>query len=181
GAQTLQECKGTRTANFDLGEARLVKEGCGLACGEALRADGGRPVLPCPAAWPEAGVTGCSIRFEPVGPLPAGLLAECATELGEARVGRGDTQRTAGLALLVRVVDVVVGGIDLGRASQGVAARAVLRSEAADVHGPQVELGFAGDDPLRHLASHAAGAGDAMGREPRRHEEAPHLRLAEDE
>src|SRR5207237_6728690 len=63
GAQPLQESEGTRAADLDLGEARLVEERGGPAGGEALRTDGRRPVLAGPTARPEAGVTSCSVRF----------------------------------------------------------------------------------------------------------------------
>ena len=118
---------------------------------------------------------------EPVRALPAGLLAEDRAQGLERLVGRRDAQRAAGDALLVGVVDVVVGGVVLVGASEGVGLRAVLGPEAPDVHLPEVELRLAGDDPLGQLLADAAGARDAVGAEAGGHEEAADGRLAEDE
>ena len=138
-------------------------------------------MLARPAPGSEPLVAGGGIRLEPVRALPAGLLAERRAELLEDRVGRRHPQRTAGLALLVRVVDVVVGRVVLDRARQRVALASVGRPEPPDVHLPQVELGLAIDDPRRDLAPDPTGAGDAVRREPGGDEEAADLRLAEDE
>ena len=86
-----------------------------------------------------------------------------------------------GAALVVRVHDVVVRAVDLVGAGEAVAAAAVLRSEAADVHLPQVHRRLAADDPLGHHLADATGAGDAVGAEPGGDEEPGDLALAEDE
>ncbi len=82
------------------------------------------------------------------GALPARLLAEGGAELGEPRVGRREPQRPPGLPLVARVLHVVVGLVDLERARERVAARAVGAAEAARVHVPGVERRRALDDPL---------------------------------
>jgi hypothetical protein len=54
-------------------------------------------------------------------------------------------------------------------------------AEAADVHVPQVERRLAGRDPLGHHLAHAAGAGQAVGAEAGRDEQAADLGLAQAE
>ena len=134
-----------------------------------------------PAARPEAFVASGRVGLEPVRALPAGLLAERRSELDEARIGRGQAERPTGLPLLVRVVDVVVGRVDLDGPGQGVGLAAVLGAEATDVHLPEVELGLAVDDPGRDLPPDPPGAGDSVGAEPGRDEEPADGALAEDE
>src|SRR5438309_1301939 len=85
----------------------------------------------------------------------------------------------ARLTLVVGVLDVVVGGVDLGRAGQGIRLAAVLTAETADVHLPQVEARLAVHDPLRHLPAHAAGAGQAVSAEAGGHPEAGHVGFAQ--
>ena len=98
-----------------------------------------------------------------------------------AAVRRRRLQRPPGLPLVVRVHDVVVRAVDLVGAGEAVAAAAVLRSEAADVHLPQVHRRLPPDDPLGHHLADAAGAGDAVGTEAGGDEEPGDLALAEDE
>ena len=151
---------------------------------QRLRADRRRPVLARPAARSVARAARrrrVGVRLEPVRALPAGLLAEDRAELLEDLVGRRHPQRPAGLALLVRVVDVVVGRVVLDRPRERVRLRPIGRPEPPDVHLPEVELGLAVDDPGRHLAADAARAGDAVGREAGGHEEPSRPRFAEDE
>ena len=146
-----------------------------------LGTDRRRPMDAGPAARPERLVAGGRVGLEPVRALPAGLLAERRAQAVQDLVGRRGPQRAAGEALLVRVVDVVVRGVDLGRARQRVRLRSIRGAEAADVHLPQVELGLAVDDPGRHLAPDPPGAGDPVGAEAGGHEEAANLALTEDE
>jgi len=96
-------------------------------------------------------------------------------------MGGREAKRPAGLAFVAGVLDVVVGGIDLGRALEGVAAALELRAETTRVHLPGVEPRMALDDPLGHEPAHAARAGDAVGAEPGRHPEAVHFGGTEDE
>ena len=180
-AQALEEVERPGTTDLDLGEARLVEQRGRSAGSQRLRSDGGRPVLTRPATRSERLVAIGSVGLEPVGALPSGLLAEGAAQLGEAWIGRRQAQRAPGAALLVRVVDVVVGGVHLGGAGEGVGARPVLGAEAANVHRPQVELRLAVDDPLRQLFPQAAGAGNAVGGEPGRDEQPANRRFAQDE
>ena len=82
---------------------------------------------------------------------------------------------------MARVLDVVVGRIDLIGARQRVLATDVGATEPPGVHLPRVEPGAAFDDPFRDQAAHAAGAGEAMGAEASRHPEAAYLARPEDE
>ena len=96
-------------------------------------------------------------------------------------VGGRQPQRPPRLALMARVADVVVGLVGLAHARKRVRGRAVVRSEAAHVHAPEVERGLAGVDPLgRHLAD-PAGSREPVCAEPGGHEQAAHLGLAEAE
>ena len=85
------------------------------------------------------------------------------------------------MALLVRVVDVVVGRVDLDRPGQRVGLGAVGRPEPPDVHLPEVELGLALHDPGGHLPTDPARPGDAVRAEAGRDEEPADVALAEDE
>ena len=80
---------------------------------ERLGADRRAPVLAGPTARPRRRVAARRVRAEPVRALPAALLAELASELDEPRVRGRAAQRPAAGALLVRVVDVVVGRVHL--------------------------------------------------------------------
>ena len=180
-AHRLEERDRARPDDLDLGERRLVEQAGRPPRRQRLGADRGRPVLARPAARSERLVAGGGVRLEPVRALPAGLLAERRAEALEDRVGRRHPQRPAGLALLVRVVDVVVGRVVLDRARQRVALASIGRPEPPDVHLPEVELGLAIDDPRRHLAPDPARARDPVRREPGGDEEPADLGLAEDE
>ena len=121
GAHRLEERDRARPDDLDLGERRLVEQAGRPPRRQRLGADRRRPVLAGPAARSERLVAGGGVRLEPVRALPAGLLAERRAEALEDRVGRRHPERPAGLALLVRVVDVVVGRVVLDRARQRVA------------------------------------------------------------
>src|SRR6185503_17495001 len=139
GAQPLEEAEGARPLDLDLGEARFVEEGGGVARGQRLRADRGRPVLAGPAPRTKRLERGAGrdsptllVRGEPVRALPHRLLAEDRPEGGDVLVRGREPQRPAGLALLVRVMDVVVGRVVLVRPIQRQLLRAVLAAEAPD-------------------------------------------------
>ena len=148
---------------------------------QVLGDDGRRPVLAGPAARPQRLVGGVLVAAVPVHPLPARLLAEDGAEPLVTGVGRWEPQRPTGGALVVGVGDVVVRRVHLVGAGQAVAAGAVVRPEATDVHPPEVTGRFAADDPLGDHLPVAAGSGDAVGAEAGRHEEPGHVALAEDE
>src|SRR6202022_2410360 len=105
------------------------------------------------------------IRGEPVRSLPPGFLAEAGAELGQARIGGREAKRPSRLAFLVRIVNVIVGRVDLDGAGQGVVPVAIGIAEAPKVHLPEIEAGLAIDDPFRHRPAHATRTGDAMGAE----------------
>src|SRR5205823_12385782 len=94
-----------------------------------------------------------------------GLLAELGPERGQALVRRRRLQRPPGPPFLARIVDVVVGGVDLVRARPRVPARPVLPAEPADVHLPEVVFGLAMRDPVGHQLANTAGPGDPVGAE----------------
>ena len=100
---------------------------------------------------------------------------------GVPAVGGREAQRPPGLALVVGVLDVVVGLVDLARAGGRVARRAVVLAEAPDVHAPEVERRLAADDPLGHHLADAAGAGQPVRAESGGHEQPAHGGLAEAE
>ncbi len=180
-AQVLEIVGGTRAEYLDLGEGGLVEEGGGLTAGVMLGTDRRRPDLARPPAWAQALVSSRRIRLEPVRPLPAGLLPEGGAEFLQPGVGRRESERPAGLPLLARVLDVVVGGVDLDRAREGVLTARVVAAEAPRVHLPCVETGNALDDPLGDQLAHPAGAGEAVGAEARGDPEASYVRLPQDE
>jgi hypothetical protein len=146
-----------------------------------LGADRRRPDLARPPAWAQALVSSGPVWLEPVRPLPARLLPEGGAELLEPGVRRREAERPAGLPLLARVLDVVVGGVDLDRARERVLAARVVAAEAPRVHLPHVETRNALDDPLGDQLAHPAGAGEAVGAEARGDPEASYVGLPEDE
>ena len=180
-AQPLEQRRRARPADLELGERGLVEERGGLSRGRMLGADGGRPVLPRPAARAQRLVAARGVRLVPVHPFPAGLLAEGGAVLPVPVVDRGDAQRPPRLALVARVLDVVVGLVDLARALERVGGRAVVLAEAPHVHLPHVERRLALGDPLRHQLAHPARAREPVGAEAGGDEEAAHVRLAEQE
>src|ERR1700731_3308736 len=117
----------------------------------------------------------------PVDALPARLLAEHGAVFVVPRVRAGGAQWPARLALVSRIANVVVGLVHLPGALERVAGRAEVRAEAADVHLPHVDRGLTLEYPLGHHASDPAGPRQTVGAEAGRHEEAPHLALAETE
>src|SRR3954452_15584788 len=94
-------------------------------------------------------------------------------------VRAGDAQRAAGLAVLARVADVVVGLVDLLGALERVRRRAVVRAKAANVHLPRVELRLALDDPLGHHLADPASAREPVRAEAGSDEEPADLALAQ--
>ena len=180
-AHPLQELGRPVAADLELGERGEVEERRGLAAGTVLLADGGRPQLARPAARPQRLVTERRVGLEPVGPLPAGLLAERGAQLLELRVGGGEPQRPSGLPLVARVLDVVVGRVDLCGPCQRVLPARVVAAEAARVHLPHVEARQPLHDPLGHQPPHAARTRQPVGAEAGGHPEAADLGGPEDE
>ena len=180
-AEPLEQIRRALAGDLDLGERGLVEERSRLAAGAVLDADRRRPELARPPARAQPLLAARRVRLEPVRALPAGLLAERRTELLQARIGRREAQRPARLALVPRVLDVVVRGVDLGRAGERVGAAPVGGAEAARVHVPDVEARRPLDDPLRDELPHPAGAGEAVGAEARGDPEAAHVGRPEDE
>ncbi len=177
----LEEAGRVRAGDLDLREARLVEQRRAFAGGEVLGHDRRRPVFSRPSERPPVLVVGVLVRREPVRALPARLLAEHGAERPQARVRRRHLQGPAGRALLARIVDVVVRRVDLVGACGRVPARPVLRAEPADVHLPEVPGRLAVHDPVGQHHADAAGAGDPVRAEPRRHEEAVHLGRPQEE
>src|SRR4029453_14599382 len=100
----LEEGCRSLTRNLELREGALVEERCRLATGPGLGPARGRPQHPRPAARAERLVSGRGIRLEPVGALPARLLAEDGAELPQAPVRGRHAERPSSLALVARVL-----------------------------------------------------------------------------
>ena len=183
-AQSLEQLGGAGPGNLELGERGLVEQPRSLARGQRLGADRRRPVPAGPPPGPQVLGPRRGIALIPVHPLPAGLLPENRAVLAVPGVHAGGPQRTAGLALMARVADVVVGLVDLLGPGERVAGRAVMRPplpEAADVHLPHVERRLAGDDPLGHQLADPARAGQPVRAEAGGDEQPMHLGLTEAE
>ena len=142
-------------AHLDLGEGRLVEQRRRLPAREVLGPDGGRPEPARPPTRPKRLVAVGRVRLEPVGALPARLLAARRPELLQPRVRRGEAQRPAGQSLLARVLHVVVGRVDLGRSAPACTRGCVVATEPPRVHLPHVERRHALDDPLGDELPHA--------------------------
>ena len=177
----LEEGAGARASDLQLREARLVEDRHGVPARERLHLDGRTPVFARPPVRTQRIVAEYPMRGEPVRAFPHALLAELATERGQAVVGGGTTQRPTGRPLLVRVVDVVVGGIHLDGSRHGELAACILRPETTDVHLPRVEARLTVENPLAHHSADAAGARDAVRAEPGGDEESVDRALAEHE
>src|SRR5438094_2457840 len=134
-----------------------------------------------PSGWTGQAVGRRGIRGKPVRSLPSRFFAEAGAELLEPRVGRGEPERPARLALLVGVVDVVVRRVDLDGSGEGVGLTPVLGAKAPQVHLPEVETRLAIDDPFGHRGAHPAGAGDPVGAESRGYIETANRGLAQQE
>ncbi len=176
-----QECRCSRAGHLELREARLVEQPCRLSGREVFGRDRGRPVLPRPSSRSQVLETLVLVGGEPVRPFPPRLLAELGAERLQPRVRGGCLQRPTRLRLLSWVPDVVVRRVDLVRLGERVVAVTVRGAEPPDVHLRQVHRGLALDDPLGGGAAHPRGSGDAVCAEPRGHEQARDLGLAEDE
>src|SRR5438094_2628442 len=134
-----------------------------------------------PAGWTREAVGRGGIRRKPVWSLPSRLLAEACAKLLQPRVGGGEAQWPARLALLIRIVDVVVRRVDLDGSRESIGLATILTAEPAQVHLPQVEARLAIDDPLSHRGAHPAGAGYPVSAESRRNIETANRGLAQQE
>src|SRR5438876_11842092 len=93
------------------------------------------------------------VAAEPVRAFPAGLLAQDGTQRLQATVERRDAGSPARLTLVERMSRCKVLRRDFEGEGERVPARPELRTEAPDVHRPQVELRLAIHDPASHLLS----------------------------
>ena len=98
---------------------------------------------------------------EPVGPLPAELVAVDGAEFEQRRVQRTAPRAAARVRIVIRPGDVVVARVALDGALVHERLDRMRSAEAADVERPQVEARIAVDDPVRHHPSGAARRGDA--------------------
>src|SRR2546422_9148507 len=102
-----------------------------------------------------------SVWLEPIGSFPPRLLAEARAERGQARIRGREAKRPSGLAFLVRIVDIVVSGVDFDGTHERIVPVSVGVTEPSQVHLPEVEARLAIDDPFSHRPAHAARTGDA--------------------
>ena len=180
-AEPLEESRSALPGHEDLRERALVEDRRGLTARPVLGPHGRRPELARPAARPQRLVPVRGIRLEPVRALPPGLLAERGSELLQPRIRRRHAERAPRGALVARVLDVVVGLVDLLRARQRVRLAAVGGAEAPRVHVPDVEGGRALDDPLGDELPHPAGARQSVRAEAGRDPEAADVGRPQDE
>ena len=179
GAEPLEHADRVAPSEEELREAGLVEDRHLLARGPMFGGVKVEPVLPAEGVrrhrlGPVAG--------EPVGPLPAALAAEAGAPCRQPVVQRALAQAAAGGELAVGPGHLVVQAEDLGGALAQEGAVVGVRPEPADIHGPQVHRRLALGHPLGQVLARAAGAGDAEGVEPGRHEQAAQLRrLAQEE
>src|SRR2546427_1888740 len=82
---------------------------------------------------------------------------------------------------MARVLDVVVGRVDLARALERVLAARVRAAEAAGVHLPCIQPRLPVDDPFRDEAAPAPRSGKGVSAKARRDPETADLARAEDE
>ncbi len=161
------------SGDLELGEAALVEQGRALPAREVLGHDRGRPMLarPSPAA---------------AGPRVPGPRSSGTSSPAPSRTSRRTRRRAAcscayaggtfrgrpALALLARIVDVVVGRVDLVGAVARVARASGSASPKRRTSIFQTShSGSPVDDPLREHLADPAGAGDPVGAESCRHEE----------
>ena len=157
GEHPVQPSRRAGAGDAALGEGRHVQQACRGIDMEDFPLDGVEP----------AGAAKRPVIFlfhvasgEPVGPLPAELLAEHGAFLPHALVARRGLQGARGGALLVRIVDDEDMGVGLlVFLEQIIPVR--VGPEPARLHAQHVYGGLPFDDPFRQLPTSAAGRGDA--------------------
>src|SRR6266511_3287574 len=135
GAEPLERGFGVGAFQPELGERGLVEDGDGLTARAVLGRDVGEPVLPAEGV---ARLGGDAFGGEPVGALPAHLVAEAGAPVAKALVQRREAKAPARLKLTVRKGHEVVLAHDLAGALPQELRAAVEGREAADVGLPQV-------------------------------------------
>ncbi len=101
-------------------------------------------------------------RFrEPVRPFPAELLTETGTGRAQAFIERRPATGSPALMFLMRPGDRVVFAVGLERTFTDPLGVAVRRTEAPDIHGPQIVGLFAVGHPFRERHTGTTAGGDA--------------------
>ena len=134
-------------------------------CSAPIAGDQWRPAQPRGRSASSPAASLAAYQFTP---LPAGLLAERGAVRRVPLVGGRHAQRPARAALVVGVLDVVVGLVDLADAGERVAGRAVVGAEAPDVHLPQVQRRLAARRSTRPSPCRCRPRRPARGRRSRR-------------
>ena len=101
-----------------------------------------------------------AVGSEPVGPLPAELLAEHGAHFHQAPITGSSLQGAGRRPLLIRVMDDEHVGIGLFVLFDQVVPADVI-PETARLHPQHIDAGFSLYDPFRQLPAGAAGSGDA--------------------
>ena len=115
------------------------KSAAGLASGTVLGADRGRPEPPAQPRGRSDSSPAAAFGSNQFARSQPDFSPKAAPSSCEPRVGGGEAQRPPRLALVARVLDVVVGRVDLERARERVLAARVVPAETARVHLPRVE------------------------------------------
>ncbi len=124
-----------------------------LAHREMLGVDDRRPPAGIPLGRPRLDAVALDercVRLVPLRPLPAGRLEEHRAQLLLARVHRRDANAPVGSPLLGRVDDPVRLRERLEGARLDVRAGLLVRVEAADVRGVEIDVRLAVHHPLGH-------------------------------
>jgi hypothetical protein len=146
GAKPLQEGAGIAPFDADLAERGHVEQADAVADRQMFVALVVEPVLPFPGI---AVLALLALTREPVGPLPAGNLAEHRAACLQMFMERGAPDVPRGRHLPVGKMVGIEQAERLGDALSEIAAVLLERLGAADVDLPEIEGCFAVVDPLR--------------------------------
>ena len=177
GAHPLQDAGRVPPFHEELGEARLVEEGGPFARRAVLGRRMLEPVLAAEGVFVDRLH---ARRRVPVGPLPAGRLAEARAARGEALVERGVADVPRRLVLPERIVARVEEPQGLAHPLPEVAPGVLDRDHPADVVAGEVEGGVPPVHPFRDRLADPAPGLDPHRVEAARDEEVPEPRRLPD-
>src|SRR5438876_10355836 len=121
------------------------------------------------------------IQRKPVRAFPAGFLTKACPQFLQATIHRAEAQLAGAAAFLRRIENIVIGAIDFMDAGRDVATAGWIRSEAANIHVPEIKARLSFDDPLREHLANSTRTRNAMGAKTACRPETSHIgRLTKD-
>src|SRR5262249_39442496 len=137
------------------------------------------PARPAPGELADLGLD--ALWCVPVGALPPADVTEAGPLCDQAVIDRRDPGAARGFRRAVRIMRRVDEPERFDRPGGPVLGVGLVRMQPVDVHGRDIDVRAAADDPLREGAADAATGKDADRVQPGSYEEVPKLRrLADD-